>query len=405
MLYEKGVLNYMLALDWATMIEGKYNNPTTGLNWYEPVYAPLLQVDDRVHKNIDQFDQWANHNRLDTYWKRHDLAARQSEFNAPALFIGGWYDIFAKDNIDDFLSYTKNAKGRARESTLLVGPWSHALRQKEGEVDFGGQAGFQIIAQAMVSWLDSHLIHPEKMHNKKPKILLFVMGENRWREEGEWPLLRTRFKKMYFHSKGDADVSETRAALSWEKPTAEPFDAFQFNPKRPVPTVGGCVYPPKFAGPRDQRAVEQRKDVLVYTSEPLDQKLEITGPISVTLYASTSAKDTDFTAKLVAVDPGGRALNLQDGIVRARFAQSARQARPIVPGQIVKYTIDLWVTSYVFSKGQQIRVEISSSNFPRFDVNRNTGAFPATDDQYVIADQKIYHDAKHPSHITLPVIP
>ena len=405
-LYNNGVLNYSLALDWSMMVDGKQNNSTAQYNWFRPVFAPLYKVDDLVNKDLSVYDSWLNHPTPDNYWKMLDTRTKASTLGVPALFIGGWYDIFAKATLEEFVEFSQKGTGGAKDSVLIMGPWSHALRSQEGEMHYGPKAGFEVIVQALFSWLEKHLSAENNLDNEPPKVMLFVMGENRWRTEAEWPLARTKYRKMYFRSKGDAHTMNGNGRLSWNLPEDEPADEFKFDPRYPVPTVGGCFYPPQFAGPRNQRAIERRKDVLVYTSEVFTETFEITGPLKVTLYASTSAVDTDFTAKLVVVSPDGRALNLADGIIRARYRNGVENIASFVnPGEVVKYKIDLWATSYVFSAGQKLRVEISSSNFPRFDVNRNTGKNFATDSEYVIANQKIYHSKTYPSYITLPVIP
>ena len=403
MIYENGVLNYMTVLDWVMTLDEKMNSPAGSVDWFRPVFAPLIKVDDVVTRNIPIFDFWVKRPNPDNYWRSVDLLPRTKSVNAPALFIGGWYDIYANDVISDFDHVIRHGSINARQSRLMMGPWSHKLSRREGSIDFGNQAGFPIIAKAMVSWLETHLFG--KTTSLPPRILLFVMGENRWRSEKEWPLARTRYTRYFLCSKGSANTLKGDGTISINPPVSEKPDKFTFDPKHPVTTIGGCVYPPQYAGPKDQRAVERREDVLVYTSAPLEEQLEITGPIKMILYASSSAKDTDFTAKLVAVDPGGRAINLQDGIVRARYRKSTARPSFVQPGKVTKYTIDLWATSYVFFKGQRIRVEISSSNFPRFDVNHNTGNEVATDNKYVTAQQTIYHNAQYPSHILLPVIP
>ncbi len=405
-LYERGVLNYSLALDWSIMVDGKINNSTTEYNWFRPVTAPLNEIDDVLYKDNAPYDSWLDHPTPDNYWSKIDLFAKGTRCNIPTLFIGGWYDIFAKSTLDEFVKVTAGGGGKAKDSVLIMGPWSHSLRKQTGEINFGSGAGFEMIFQAMFTWLQKYLGEEGENIPDPPKIMLFVMGENKWRMEGEWPLARTRFKKMYFHSDNKNESPNSSGALTWFAPGDEKYHEFYFDPKYPVPTVGGNFYPPQYAGPKNQSALEKREDVLIFTSEPLKEEMEITGPISVTLYASTSAKDTDFTAKLVSVERDGRAINLVDGIVRARYGKAVKNPPSFVePGEVVKYTIDLWATSYLFSKGQRLRVEISSSNFPRFDVNRNTGGNFATDNNYVIAHQKIYHNGKYPSHITLPVIP
>ena len=239
----------------------------------------------------------------------------------------------------------------------------------------------------------------------EPPVSIFVMGENRWRSEHEWPLARTHYVRWYFHSGGAANTLDGDGGLSTVPPGAEePADTYVYDPRDPAPTLrGNTLMIPH--GVADQRPAESRPDVLVYTSEPLARDLEITGPIKVQLFAASSAPDTDFTAKLVLVRPDGYAQNLQDGIIRARYRTSARQPSFITPGQVYEYSIDLWATSQLCLAGHRLRVEISSSNFPRFDRNPNTGAPLGLDARLETARQTIRHTAEYPSHILLPVIP
>jgi hypothetical protein len=230
------------------------------------------------------------------------------------------------------------------------------------------------------------------------------MGINQWRDEQEWPLARTRYEKYYLHSIGKANSLNGDGLLDTKPPEDEPGDVFNYDPHNPVPTTGGCnmTIP---AGPFDQRKVEERSDVLVYTTAPLKKPVEVTGPIHVILYASSSGFDTDFTAKLVDVCPDGTAWNLADGIIRTRYRNSSKKPELIEPGNIYKYDIDLWVTSNVFLPNHRIRLEISSSNFPRFDRNPNTGHPFGKDAEIIIAQQTIYHNFKNPSYVLLPIIP
>ena len=216
---------------------------------------------------------------------------------------------------------------------------------------------------------------------------------------------RTEYTPWYFHSVGSANTLDGDGTLSTTEPVDESRDQFIYDPNDPVPTAGGCNLVGCPAGPHDQREVEKRNDVLVFTSDELTSELEVTGPVKVILYASTTAKDTDWTAKLVDVHPDGRAFNLCDGIIRARYRESKDSSTLISPGEIYRYEIDLWVTSNAFLPGHKIRVEISSSNFPRFDRNLNTGEPLDTGVNFIKATQTIYHDKEHPSHILLPVIP
>jgi len=231
-----------------------------------------------------------------------------------------------------------------------------------------------------------------------------VMGTNQWRDEYEWPLARTRYTPCYLHSRGKANSLHGDGTLSFEPPTEEPADHYRYDPAEPVPTCGGntLIIP---VGVKDQREIEARHDVLVYTGGPLEKPLEVTGPVKVVLYASSSAPDTDFTAKLVDVRPDGYAQNISDGIVRARYRESAMTPKLLTKGEVYELTIDLWATSHVFLPGHRLRVEVSSSNFPRFDRNLNTGGDQATETRWEVADQTIFHGPRFRSHILLPVIP
>jgi uncharacterized protein len=403
MVYSDGILNYMMALDWAISIEGTSVNPTGNIDWYRPILTALENVDDLVSKDISLYNTWVAHPTPDNYWKRIDLSKRIRKINAPSLLVGGWYDPFCKHTLETFTSLRKNGVGKSKMAYLMIGPWSHSLTRKVGPVDFGNQAGFSTVVQAMAAFINQ--ISGKEGAEKLPRISLFTMGENRWRAEKEWPLKRTVYKKYYLHSQAGANTIKGDGKLSASVPETQEPDRFTFNPRHPVPSVGGSLYPASFAGPRDQRAVLLRKDVLVYTSEPMTVPTEVTGPISVTLYASSSAKDTDFTATLSAVSADGRSLNLQDGIVRASYRNGLGKSSAIQPGAVVKYTLDLGATSYLFFPGQKIRVSISSSSFPQFAVNHNTGVDPARDARFLEAEQAVFHSAKYPSHITLPIIP
>ena len=235
------------------------------------------------------------------------------------------------------------------------------------------------------------------------------MGDNVWRDEWEWPLARTRFTNYYFHSQGRANSLYGDGTLDVQLPTAqEPPDRFTYDPGKPVPTLGGnncCWTETTPMGPFDQRPGERRDDVLVYTSAPLETDLEVTGPVIARLFVSTSARDTDFTAKLVDVHPNGRAINVCDGIVVSRHRESLEKPSLLTPGKLYELEVDLWATSQVFQRGHRLRVEVSSSNFPRFARNLNTGETPGTSTRIVKADQTVYHDPSRPSHIRLPVIP
>jgi putative CocE/NonD family hydrolase len=253
-------------------------------------------------------------------------------------------------------------------------------------------------------WFDYWLKGIDNGIAEESPIRLFVMGTNQWRDEYEWPLARTRYTPYYLHSRGKANTLNGDGTLSPEVPGGEPTDHYRYDPADPVPTNGGntLIIP---VGVKDQREVESRQDVLVYTGAPQEKPLEVTGPLKVILYASSSALDTDFTAKLVDVRPDGYAQNIADGILRARYRESQSSAKLLANGEVYELTIDLWATSHVFLPGHCLRVEISSSNFPRFDRNLNTGGDQATGTTFQVAEQTVFHNQKFPSHILLPVIP
>ena len=267
------------------------------------------------------------------------------------------------------------------------------------------------ITNAQIRWFDHWLKGIDNGVGRERPVRIFVMGIDRWREEDDWPLPDTRFRQYYLHSAGAANSLRGDGTLSALPPSDEPEDAYLYDPRRPVPTLGGATLLPGStiaanAGPRDQRRVEERDDVLCYTSAPLERPLEVTGPVELILHASSSARDTDFTGKLVDVAPDGRAESLSDGILRARYRNSFSEPELMEPGTIYELHIDLGATAMVFATGHRIRLEVSSSNFPRFDRNTNTGGRIATETEQDLrqALNRMYHDERHPSHLLLPCI-
>ncbi|HLY31996.1 MAG TPA: CocE/NonD family hydrolase, partial [Ktedonobacterales bacterium] len=241
-----------------------------------------------------------------------------------------------------------------------------------------------------------------------PTVKYFAMGANVWKNSDTWPPANTVERRWYLHSQGAANTSAGDGALSEQRPLAsEPVDHYTYNPAQPVPTVGGptLMHPLFRAGPRDQRPIEARPDMLVYTSAPLEEPLEVTGPVSVTLSVASDAPDTDFVARLVDVAPDGVAIPLTDGITRMRYRDGVEApAAPLEPQQVYAVTIDLWSTSNVFLPGHRIRLDVTSSNFPRWERNLNTGQSSAQTTEMRAAQQSILHDADHPSFASLSVV-
>jgi hypothetical protein len=288
----------------------------------------------------------------------------------------------------------------------LIGPidheWTTEYTHKIGKMNIGEKGlEYDILQQFFDYWLKG----VDNSFPKTPRVKIFVIGDNEWRYENEWPLARTKYTKYYFHSNGSANTLNGDGVLDTNKPKDEPSDSYVYDPNDPI-AISLETYLWELAKYlKDRTSAEKRADMLVYTTSELEEDLEITGPITVTLYATSSAKDTDFTATLVDVFPTGYAHMIQEGIVRARYRNSDRETSLIEPNKMYEYNIDLWATSHVVKKGHKIRVEISSSNFNRYDRNPNTGNNFGTDAETVKATQTVYHDTKHPSHITLPIIP
>lgn len=355
------------------------------------------------------FLDWLSHPSFDSYWKRWSIEDHFSEINVPALHTAAWYDIFQGGSIRNYQGLKEHAATEAarRGQRLLVIIGGHAGGGRQiGDIDFGASAADFDESKVTLEWYD-YLFKGIKNHFAQKPVRIFVMGVNQWRDENEWPLKRAHATKYFLHSSTAANSLRGDGTLSVDAPQNEPVDHFVYDPANPVPTIGGplccdTVHLP--AGPRDQRSDEARDDVLVYSTAPFTSATEVTGQITLDLFARSSAVDTDFTAKLVDVAPNGFAQNLTEGIVRARYRDSQETPELLNPGQIYKFAIDLWSTSNVFQPGHRLRLEISSSNFPRFDRNLNTGRSAQFEEQWVSAKNEVLHDGEHPSALLVPVV-
>jgi uncharacterized protein len=354
------------------------------------------------------------HGITSSIWEYLNIDGRYDNIEVPTFHIGAWYDVFLGETLRQYEAMKEVAAGRGtRPSRLLVGPWSHgtAFPNMVGDLDFGlASSGLLLnykgdVTDYHLRWFDATLKGDEGALDKDPPVEVFVMGENRWRGFEEWPIPGSREERWHLHANG---------ALSREEPESSLPDEYDYDPKDPVPTVGGAILMPEVyrAGPRDQRANEERQDVLVYTSEELSEDYTVIGPVYATLYAASSAPDTDFVVRLVDVYPDGRAMVVTDGIVRASARESypapgvIKPAQPtfIEPGEVYEYTIDLWATSITFLEGHRIRVEVTSSSFPRWDRNLNTGEDTKDSSRSEVAHQRIFHDPGSTSSITLTVV-
>jgi putative CocE/NonD family hydrolase len=374
-------------------------NPASVVNGSAAVVAPY-------------FLDWLAHPAYDDYWKRLSIEEHFADINVPALHTGAWYDIFLGGSLRNYVGIkSSGAAEEARKGQrLLVVIGGHAGGgRKIGEVDFGPEAEKANEDDITLRWYDFLFKGVQNEFATGKPVKIFVMGLNQWREEDDWPLARAKATKYFLHSQGAANSSRGNGSLSASEPAAkEPSDKFTYDPAKPVPTIGGplcCDGIHLAAGPRDQHSVEDRDDVLIYSTSPLERDLEVTGPVRFDFFASSSTVDTDFTAKLVDVSPDGSAINLTEGILRAKYRDSQAAATPLVPGQVYALSIDLWATSNVFRAGHRIRLEVSSSNFPRFDRNLNTGEPAATSSKFVTATNTILHDKAHPSALILPLVP
>lgn len=376
---------------------------------------PLTDVPE-LDGLADYYREWLAHPTYDGFWRATAPRESWDRITVPALNMGGWYDLFLKGTIANYVGMKERGgseQARALQR-LVIGPWAHGpLAGWYPERGFGFLSGTDAhdITGMQLRWFDQLLRGEGRgLENDKP-VQVFVMGTDEWREEDDWPLPGTEYVDWFLSSDGRANTAAGDGRLSPDSPVDSPDDVYLYDPRDPVPTVGGATFLPGLfagvnAGPRDQREVERRADVLSYTSAPLTEPLTVIGPVELVLHASSSARDTDFTAKLVDVAPDGTAHNLADGILRARHRYSLSEPSPLEPGRVYELRIDLVATANVFATGHRIRLDVSSSNFPRFDRNTNTGGTIATEGigDVVQAVNRVHHTQAHPSRLVLPVI-
>lgn len=383
------------------------------LDEIEGWYAKLpLAEPEVVSKRAPYYRSWIEGASSPAAIRRTSPCASFDSISVAALHIGGWYDCFLGGTLANFREL--RSRGEAGSQRLIVGPWSHGVTgpwfpQRRFPMRAAGDV--LDLTAVQLGWFDQWLRDSDDAAEPQLPVRLFVMGADEWRSEPDWPLPDTRYAEMFLRSGGRANRSVGNGRLMEEPPADEPPDVYRYDPRDPVPTVGGQTLLPgplvgANAGPMDQAGVESRADILCYTSDPLDRPVEVTGPVCARLFVSTSARDTDFTVKLVDVHRDGRAEILTDGILRLRFRRGMQEPVPVVPDAIEEIEIDMWATSNRFAAGHRIRVEVSSSNFPRFDRNTNSGKAIGSDglDDVTVAVNRVYHDRRHPSRIVLPLI-
>src|SRR5882757_9218357 len=357
------------------------------------------------------FTDWLAHPNFDEYWKRISIEDHYAQIQVPVYGMGAWYDIFLGGTLKNYVRLKTEAGAEAarKGQRLLVYVGGHAGgwdSRKVGAVDFGEK--LPIEGDELTLRWDDWLLKGEANGVEKEKpVKIFVMGKNEWREEDDWPLARARITKYYLHSAGSANGIGGNGTLSPVAPAEEKADQYVYDPDDAAPTIGGplcCGALPTGIGPQDQRSAEARSDVLVYSTPTFTKDTEVTGPVSLDLYVSSSAVDTDFTGMLVDVWPNGFAQNLTSGILRMRYRNSQEKPELANPGETYHITLDLWSTSNVFLAGHKLRLEVSSSNFPRFDRNLNTGELQARARRMMKATNVIYHDSTHPSALIVPLV-
>ena len=398
-----------LALDTMRRRTEKGLSPLEGSKVLPLISYPLLEGPSSTGV-APYFTDWLEHPNYDHYWKTISIEDHYADIQVPVLAVGAWYDIFLGGTLRNYVRLKTEAGTEAarRGQRLEVTVGGHAGGgRKIGAVDFGEKLP-KDDDDAMLRWYDWLLKGQANGVEKEKPVKIFVMGRNEWREEDDWPLARAKSTRYYLHSAGAANGLSGNGVLNSAAPAEEKADQYIYDPSDAVPTIGGplcCQALPTGIGPQDQRPAEERHDVLVYTTAPFPKDTEVTGPVSLDLYVSTSAVDTDFTGKLVDVWPDGFAENLTEGILRLRYRNSQEKPEMANPGETYRIAVDLWATSNVFLAGHKLRLEVSSSNFPRFDRNLNTGEGQARATRMIKATNMVYHDKAHPSAVILPVLP
>jgi putative CocE/NonD family hydrolase len=411
-IYQGGAFQLGFNLFWALLVGAPKEAPraTAHCRHLPLSTVPILR---ELGERASFYFDWIEHPTDDAYWQRVAISRRYDRVQVPACNVGGWYDVFLHGTLQNFAGMRRQGGSEAarRGQKLLVGPWGHGSTYgpypDQGFPVFGSADALDL-AELQLRFFARFLRDERNGIEDEPPVRLFVMGENRWRDENEWPLARTRYTPWYLH--GLAGGAER--TLSPEAPGEEAPDAYVYDPNDPAPTVGGPTSLPALlfgtnSGPLDQRRLEGRPDVLVYTSAALDRPLETTGPLRLRLFAATSASDTDFVGKLMDVDPSGASRILAEGILRVRYRDGFERPQLVEPEAVYAYEIDLVATAHVFGPGHRLRVAITSSSFPRFDRNPNTGHPLGADgpDDLKPARQTIFHDRERASHILLPVVP
>lgn len=403
-----GVPRLEPAFNWHMQLTGRTMPSIAHGRWLDLLQTlPLAALDRRAGQSSRSWQDAMKHDRFDRHWESLS-AAIGADVALPSFHVTGWYDGRLRGTLAAYASHVR-ATGNAADHVLIVGPWgphvNDPTRRRLGERD-AGPTSVIALDRIVDTWLAQHTRDASRA--VLPNAAYFLPVRNEWHAAEAWPLPSTRFTEFFLTSRGRANSRYGDGLLDATPPANAGFDAFVYDPARPVPSESSRAAistSARLAGPVDHRSQQERTDVLVYSSPPLEEGLEITGPVSATIYFSTDVPDTDITVRLSDVAPDGRALNLTEGIARARYRTSREAPEKLEPGRVYALTVELYPTSNFFEREHRIRVEVSSSDFPNFGRNLNTGANNETTTKMRIARTRVHHGAETPSSITLPVIP
>lgn len=423
--YQSGAFEQWFDQNWTTQLarntldrlidehtDARAGVPTLPLENYPVFNFGQLPAEAQLTTSIaPYYEDWLAHPDYDEYWKQWSIEENFSRIAVPMLQVGGWYDIFSIGTLRNYMGVKAHGATEAARSQahLLMQIGGHAgFGRRIGDVDFGSHALENPYTDVILDWYDYLFKGTRNQFSTDKPVKIFVMGTNEYRQEEDWPPPQVQYVNYFLHSGGKANSLSGDGSLSTAAPKSEPSDSYTYDPATPVPTLGGplcCAEELMEPGPRDQRSVENRDDVLIYSVGPLAADMEVTGPVTMTLFVKSSSVDTDFTGKLVDVAPDGFAEDVAEGILRMRYRNSQEHAMLMNPGEIYRISVNLWSTSNVFLRGHRLRLEVSSSNFPRFDRNLNTGEEIKSARRFVSAKNTILHDAQHPSVLILPLMP
>jgi putative CocE/NonD family hydrolase len=425
--YEYGVFFTLGAIWWADILESEATADLSGAaigRIGEKKYGtllrslPVIDLDKTVLGKVNPYwRKWIDHPTDDSYWERANFLERLKEMNIPAFHQSGWFD---GDGIGSKLNYLAMKAAGHPSQKLIIGPWGHQDKatRKIGDLDFGSQALLDL-PNLYLRWFDYWLKGIENGILKEPLVKIFVMGSNKWLDGDVYPLPFTQMQKWYLASGGKANTSKGNGTLSPVMPPAGSApDTYVYDPGDPTPNPD--FYEESEQDEKRVRSVEEKRaeaeahhenvassrpDILVYQTQPLEKPLTFAGPVSAVLYASSSARDTDWFMRLVWIKKDGKVFPLGEGKIRARFRKSMKNPEFLKAGEIYEYALDLWQTGITIPAGDAVRVEVASASFPLFSRNLNTGGHNETETRFVKADQTVFHDPKYPSHLLLPVIP